>query len=95
MKVNKSFRLLPIAAALIAAYGTASAQNSAEVQALISPESSVSAGVGSVNNNQNAKKFGQYNGMSKGGGYGLFDIDMVKRENATGTWMTLQGRDLG
>ena len=95
MTTNKKFHLLPVAAAMLAVYGNASAQNSAEVQELVTPSSSVSAGLANMNNDKNARKFGQWSGMSKGGGYGLFDIDLVKRDDATGTWMTLDGRDLG
>lgn len=95
MTMNKTFRLLPIAAGMLVAFGNANAQDSAEVKALITPSSSASAGLGTMNSDQNARKFGQWSGMSKGGAYGLFDIDMVKRDDATGTWTTLKGTDLG
>jgi MtrB/PioB family decaheme-associated outer membrane protein len=92
---NTNFRLLPIAAAMLLAFDYASAQNSPEVQALISPDSTASAGLGNVNNDKNAKKFGQYNGMSKGGGYGLFDLDFARRDDTSGTWLMIQARDMG
>jgi MtrB/PioB family decaheme-associated outer membrane protein len=95
MRNINSFRLLPMAAALLTAFGSANAQEASDVQALITPSSSVSAGIGFINNTQDAKRFGQYNGMSKDGAYGLFDLDLSRRDDATGTWMILKGRDLG
>ena len=94
MRTNNAFSLLPIAAAMFA-FGNARAQDSAEIQALITPSSSVSAGVGFVNNSDDARRFGEYSGMSKDGAYGLFDLNLIKRDESTGTWLILQGRDLG
>lgn len=94
MTKNYNFRLLPLAAAMLAAFGSANAQDD-EVTALTKPESSVSIGVGSINTNQDAKRFGQYRGLSDSGAYGLVDLDLIKRDDTTGTWMILQGRDLG
>lgn len=86
---------MPIAAALLAAFGNAHAQENAEVSELITPDSSISAGAGVINNTQDAKRFGQYTGMNKGSAYGLLDFDWIKRDDATGTWAMLTGRDLG
>jgi MtrB/PioB family decaheme-associated outer membrane protein len=95
MRKNHDFRQLPLAAAMLAAFGCATAQNNAEVQALITPSSSVSAGLGIVNDHQDAKRFGQYNGLNENGAYGLIDLDLIKRNDDTGTWLILKGRDLG
>lgn len=95
MRNNHSYRLLPLAAAMFAAFGTVHAQDSEEVQALITPSSSVSIGVATVNGDRDVKRFGQYTGMNKEGAYGLFDLNFVRRDEGTGTWLVLQGRDLG
>lgn len=91
---HKAFRLLPIAAALLAAFGDVHAQENGEVKELITPDSSISAGVGVVNNTPDAKRFGQYTGMNQGGAYGLLDFDLVTRNDTTGTWTKLLGRNL-
>jgi MtrB/PioB family decaheme-associated outer membrane protein len=96
MKKENGFRLLPIAASLLVAFGDASAQTSDEVKALITPDSSVSVGVGGVTTGDgSAKRFGVYTGMNKGEVYGLFDLNFVKRNDESGTWIIIQGRDLG
>jgi MtrB/PioB family decaheme-associated outer membrane protein len=80
---------------MLAAAGGVCAQEDAGVKELITPDSSISVGVGVVNNTQDAKRFGQYTGMNQGAAYGLIDFDWVMRDDATGTWATLLGRDLG
>jgi MtrB/PioB family decaheme-associated outer membrane protein len=96
MRKENGFRLLPIAGALLVAFGHANAQTSDEVKALTTPSSSVSVGIGGVvSGDDSAKRFGMYSGMNKGDPYGLFDLNFVKRNDETGTWIILQGRDLG
>lgn len=95
MNKSNDFRLLPITAALLAVFGNAYAQDSGEIHDLVTPSSSLSVGVGAVNNTQDAKRFGQYSGMNKGDPYGLFDLSLIRRDDSTGTWIIMQGRDLG
>lgn len=95
MTTNHGFRLLPIAAAVLGVFGTARADEADDVKYFTTPESAVSLGIGNINDTRDAKRFGQYNGLSKDGIYGLVDFDLVKRDAATGTWLILQGRDLG
>jgi len=57
------------------------------------PVSSFSAGVGYVD--RDGPRFGQYNGMNEKGAYGLLDIYLNKRDDASGTWTQLWGRNLG
>lgn len=87
------FPLAALAAALLAAYAPALAQDSEEVKQLITPESSVTVGVGGLS--QTAPRFGQYSGVRKDGSYGLLDVDVVRRNDDTGTWLRVTGRDLG
>lgn len=85
-----------LALAIVAAFVPAHAEESADVARLSKPASSVSVGLAGVSGDSKDRSiFGQYNGMREHTGYGLFDIDLIKRDDATGTWMTLQGRNLG
>ena len=93
-KKYTDFKLAPVAASLLLAFGSAYAQQTAEVMELITPESTLSVGVGGVNNVRDAKRFSQYSGLNKDAS-ALVDIELVKREDATGTWTTLTGRNLG
>lgn len=79
--------------AILTAFAPAYADDLAEFTA---PESFISAGVsGSTGNSKDRALFGQYNGLRQHNFYGLVDFDYIKRDDAAGTWFTLQGRDLG
>ena len=95
MTMQKRNVLMPtaIAAALCTAFGTAAAAEDAEVTALTKPQSSVSFGLGYVDNDN--RRFGQYNGMHESGAYGILDLDVVNRDDSNGRWLRLKGRNLG
>ncbi len=86
------FRLTACAAALMAAFGYALADDE-EIRALSEPASFVSLGVG--NWSQDRLQQGVYDGMREDGLYGLFDLGLVKRDEETGSWFRLDGRRLG
>lgn len=88
------FKLLPIFAAILLTCGNSYAAENSEVQDLITPSSSVSIGVGSVNNALDAKRFSQYTGLNQSASL-LLDFDINKREDATGFWTKFSGRNLG
>lgn len=88
-----AFRLTAIAAALLAVFGAAQAAESEEVARLTQPQSTVDLGVGYLFND--GRRFGQYTGMNEQGAYGLLNGDIVRRDDATGTWLRFTGRDLG
>ena len=90
----KQFKLLPVAAAIVLVYSNAYAEGLTEVQALTTPESSVSVGAGSLNSGADAKRFSQYTGLNKNASV-LLDVEMNKRDDATGVWTILNGRNLG
>lgn len=92
MNTCQAFRLSALSASLMAAYGSALAQDPA-VEALAKPDSSVSVGVGAWSADRPQQ--GIYDGMRKERAYGLFDADIVKRDDATGTWLKLRASDLG
>lgn len=88
-------KLAPVAAALLVAFGSAYAQQSEEVRALTSPDTgSVTLGVGANNGADQAKRFGQYTGLNKDGAL-ILDLEVIKREEDTGTTTSITGRDLG
>lgn len=92
--ITKNF--LPLSAltvAVLAIPGTAAAAEVDEVTKFSKPESEVSAGIGYVSRDN--QRFGQYTGLNKEGYYGLLDVQLVKRDEGTGTWVTLSGRNLG
>ncbi len=87
------YSLTAIAAALLAAYGPVQAAEVDAVTELAKPSSTVNFGLGYIDTD--APRFGQYSGINKSGGYGLLDADIVKRDDATGTWIIFTGRNLG
>jgi MtrB/PioB family decaheme-associated outer membrane protein len=94
---NKSLGLgrTLIAAALVTATGTAYAQDD-DLAKLTQLESSVGVGVAGVTGDEHDRTiFGQYNGLRKDSGYLLLDFDFIKRDDKTGTWTNIMGRNLG
>jgi hypothetical protein len=91
-KIQRTFGMAAVAAALASTGGMALAQD-AEVAELVTPESSVSIGAGYWTKDR--PRLGIYDGMNKEGGYGLLDASIVNRDNATGTWLTLDARNIG
>lgn len=63
------------------------------VEQLIRPESSVRIGIGSVNRDN--QHFGMYNGLNDEGEFLTGDLDLVRRDDTTGTWIRLSARDAG
>lgn len=80
-----------LAASLAAAFGSAHAEDDT-ITRLIRPESSVHLGLGYLT--EDAARFGQYSGMPDSGVYGIADINLVRREDASGRWLLLNGRNL-
>lgn len=88
-----------IALAVLAALGTAQAQTSeakpdepkgSDLQA------SVTVGGAWVSGDSADRAiFGQYNGLRDRDGYGLLGFEYDRRDAATGTWVQMQGLDLG
>ncbi len=87
-----AFRLTALATALLAAYGPAVADDAA-IAELTKPQSFFSIGVGNWSNDRPQE--GIYDGMRDGRAYGLLDFDVRRRDDATGTWFTLRGLNLG
>lgn len=92
---HTEFRLLPLTAAVALAFAgqAAHAEDVSELEQLTLPTSRVAFGVGVVSDDNRA--FGQFNGLEEGGAYPLVDVDLNRRDDATGTWTRAEGRDLG
>ncbi len=89
-----SFTQKLLTLSLLAAFGPAHADEAVDL--LIKPESTVSAGVTAVSGNSGDRSiFGQYSGMRKDSAYLLLDADIIKRDDASGTWLLFKGNNLG
>jgi MtrB/PioB family decaheme-associated outer membrane protein len=83
------------APAAAAAGGAAPAEEEADIAKLTKPESWVSVGLRAFAGDNPRPLFGEYNGMRDDDLYGLFDFDITKLNDETGTWTNFQGTNLG
>ena len=92
------FRRSALALALALAFGGAAAQDSSaradEIRRDLYTLDSKAA-IGLIGVSDDNRRFGQHRGLNQQGLYGLLDIDHVTRDEATGTWLRLNGRSLG
>src|SRR5882672_3616360 len=86
-------RLTAFAAAMFAATGAWADERDDEIKKQTRPDSNIEVGVGFVDDANT--RFGQYNGMVKDRLYLLLDGEYVRRDDATGTWLGITGRNLG
>jgi len=86
------FRLAAIAAAVLATFGSGHAAEG-NLASKMTPDSSLEVGGGYVDGDNG--NFGKYNGLSEQGGKLLLDGDLRMRDEATGTWMRFNARNLG
>lgn len=92
------FRQTTLAFSLCLAFAAASAQ-----EAKLSPdevrkdlyfiENSIALGLGHQFSDN--RRFGQYRGMNDDGTYGLLDLNLVSRDEATGRWLKIRGNTSG
>jgi len=93
------FRSTMLASALWLAFGPGFAQTASSVtpddirRDLYTPGSRLAVGVGHVFGDN--RRFGQWTGLTEEGPVLLLDMNLVRREEQTGTWMKLTGRNLG
>ncbi len=92
-KHTRLFPLSTAAAALALAFGPAAAQEGDKITQLTKPSSFVEIGIGAISDDN--QRFGQYSGLNEDGAYGLLDLGVMRRDDATGTWLRFTGRNLG
>ena len=93
MNAGEMLRMTGVAAMLLAALGSAHAVEVLAPSGLNTASSSASVGLGYTPDD--GRRFGQYNGINEEGAYGLLDFNFVKRDDATGTWIGVFGRNVG
>lgn len=91
--MNQNFALSALTVAMLGFYGQAGAAEEADLAQITKPDSSVSIGLGNWSSDR--PQMGMYDGMRNDGTYLLFDADIVKRDDATGTWQSLTVRNAG
>src|SRR5688572_27271763 len=84
-----TFRLTTLTAAVFAAIPPVFAAELDPAR----PVSEASAGIGYADTD--GRQFGQYNGIKESGAYGLFDLSVNRRDDATGTWLRFDARNVG
>ncbi|BAL23614.1 MtrB/PioB family decaheme-associated outer membrane protein [Azoarcus sp. KH32C] len=91
---DTTLRLSALAAAVAALFPLqAMADEPDDMTMLTKPESSVRFGLGYVGEDNH--NYGMYRAQQDSGLYGLVDMDIVRRDDETGTWYKLRGRNLG
>ena len=88
-----TFPLSAIAVAVLGAYMPACAYADEEIDSLTKPQSTIAIGAGYLT--EDAPRFGQYTGLNEQGIYGLLNVDIIKRDDSTGTWIKFKGNNLG
>ncbi len=92
---GRTFVRTIIALAVCAAFAPARGQE-ADTAALTKPDSAARAGIGLASGDPRERSiFGQYNGLRDHDANLLLDLDLVRRDDATGTWTVIRGRNLG
>jgi MtrB/PioB family decaheme-associated outer membrane protein len=89
--MNRKFTLIPVSAAVTLILQSAALANE-ELERQARPESTVTLGVGTVGNEDSY--FSLYNGLDDGI-HPLIDVDLLSRNDETGTWTELKGGSLG
>jgi len=91
---QKQFRVSVMTLALSACFGGVAWADETNVDEFIKPDSEVSVGVGVWSKDR--KQQGSYDGMRDNDNPNLLlDADIAKRNDATGTWLLLEARNLG
>jgi MtrB/PioB family decaheme-associated outer membrane protein len=93
MRQDATLKLTVVAAAMMATYGQAGAQDADTVRQFSKPDSFLNLEL--VNLAGHREQLGRYDGLNDKGVYGNADVSIRKRDDATGTWTNFSGRNLG
>lgn len=99
MSKMQATRALPVChLILMAILGATLAPTSAmaedEVERLTNPDTTQFS-FGLAHSDQDNQRFGMYNGLEESQGYAIGSVNLIRRDDETGTWMRLNGRNLG
>lgn len=93
-------RLRPVTAAVALAVSAAVspvepvvAEEDTTLRDLTEPETTFRVGAGYLSDSNS--RFGEYNGMADSTGYALLDLEFLRRNDSTGAWWSVTGRNLG
>ncbi len=89
---RKNFQSIALTSLLLVSNPAVSTEDEA-VKQLTKPHSVVHFGAGYLFNDN--ARFGQYSGVRDEGAYGIGNVSIIKRNEDTGTWFKLMGRNLG
>ncbi len=92
MKKLNIFYLSSIAASLTMTIPLTT-QGDDTIKQMTKPQSTIQFGVGYLSDDN--ARFGQFSGLRDEGAYGIFNIDFLRRNDDSGTWFKLFGRNLG
>lgn len=87
-------RHLILMAILGATLAPTSAMAEDEVERLTNPDTTQFS-FGLAHTDQDNQRFGVYNGLEESQGYAIGSVNLIRRDDETGTWMRLNGRNLG
>lgn len=90
---NTNFKISTLSAALMVVYAGPAFAEGADLSQWISPESSVSVGVGFQDNDR--RQLGIYDGRNDNDAKLMLDVEINKRDDANGTWNTLKVINFG
>jgi MtrB/PioB family decaheme-associated outer membrane protein len=94
MTHHRTFKLTIVATAIMAAYGPACADETDDMVRLFSkPDSYLNIGIANLAGHR--EQLGRYDGLNDNGAYGMLDLSVRKRDDATGVWTNFSGRNLG
>ena len=92
MKQRNIFHLSTIAAALIITMPLETLGDDT-IKQMTKPQSTIQFGAGYLSDDN--ARFGQFNGLRDEGAYGIFNVDILRRNDDSGTWFKIIGRNLG
>lgn len=90
--IRKNFQSIPLISLLLISNPVVATEDET-IKQLSKPHSVVHFGAGYLFNDN--ARFGQYSGVRDEGAYGIGNINIIKRNDDTGTWFKLMGRNLG
>jgi MtrB/PioB family decaheme-associated outer membrane protein len=95
--IKNNFHQKTLVLAIASVFGTTVyADQISDAAEFTEPSSSVSVGASMMSGNSKDRSIlNQYNGLRKDDTNLLLDLDLVRRDEATGTWMILKGTDIG